>query len=279
MFSATASDYLRAHRRSAAYGPHLLPGRKIERALFPGVMPIVLAAASLAPPIGVTRLAYSAGLLVAFDGSLGFNGLLYPYLYDLFQPIRGLRVPARFSVIAGLSLAILAGFGMRRFLRRLSARGSQVAFAAAVLALVFDLKPDLELRPVWRAPPPVYVSLGPPEKIVLAEFPIPGDPFGFGSNTSYMYFSLWHGANMVNGYSGFMPPSYAELAHAVPGFPTDAGLTLLKERGVTHVTVNCALYRGECPQVLQALDGRPELRRVSEGRWEGRPAVVYKLLK
>ena len=58
----------------------------------------------------------AAGLLVAFDGSLGFNGLTYPYLYKWLSPIRGLRVPARFSVLVALSLAVLAGFGVRRLL-------------------------------------------------------------------------------------------------------------------------------------------------------------------
>jgi hypothetical protein len=277
VFSATASDYLRAHYRSALYGPHLLPGRKIERALFPGVIPIVLTAVSLGPPIGVTRLAYASGLLVAFDGSLGFHGLMYPYLYDWFPPLRGLRVPARFSVLVGLSLAILSGFGMRRFLRRLTPRRSQFAFVAVVLALIADLKPTMSLRPVWREPPPIYASLEPVDKIVLAEFPIPGDPFGFGFNTHYMYFSLWHGANMVNGYSGFLPPSYEELARVAGAFPSESVTAFLKQRGVTHVTVNCAFYRDECPQILQAFDGQASLRRVTEGRWQGAPSVLYQL--
>ena len=141
--------------------------RKIERALFPGVMPIVLTAAALAPPVGFVRLAYVAGLFVAFDGSLGFHGLLYPYLYDWFPPVRGLRVPARFSVIVGLSLAILAGFGMRRWLLRLSRGWSTAAFGAVVMLLAIDLGPSLELQTVWREPPSIYAALD-PAKTVLA---------------------------------------------------------------------------------------------------------------
>jgi hypothetical protein len=278
-FSATAADYLRAHQRSALYGPHLLPGRKIERALFPGVMALVLTAVSLAPPIGLVRLAYGAGLLVAFDGSLGFNGLLYPYFYEWFLPIRGLRVPARFSVILGLSLAILSGFGVRRMLVRVPPRASSILFVVVVVAVIADLRPILALRPVWREPPPVYASLGAADRIVLAEFPLPGDPFGFGANTRYMYFSVWHGAGMVNGYSGFLPPSYEKLAETMSGFPTDAAIALLKARGVTHVTINCAFAHEECVQLLDILDGHRAFRRVSEGRWEGAPVVIYQLIR
>ena len=278
VFSATASDYLRAHQRSALYGPYLLPGRKIERALFPGVLPIVLAIASLAPPVGLVRLAYAAGLLIAFDGSLGFHGLIYPYLYDWFPPMRGLRVPARFSVIVGLSLAILSGFGMRRLLTRLSPGKAQVAFAAAVILLAFDLRPNLSLEPVWPEPPPIYAAVN-AQHTVLAEFPVPDDPFGFGFNTSYMYFSLWHGANMVNGYSGFLPASYEELAKGLGSFPSTSSVALLRQRGVTHLTLNCALYRDDCSPVLRAFDSEPALRRVTEGRWQGAPAVLYELIR
>ena len=73
IFSAEPADYLRAHARSALYGNHSLPGRQPERALFPGVVPVALAAVGVAPPIGLARIAYSAGLLLAFDGSLGIQ--------------------------------------------------------------------------------------------------------------------------------------------------------------------------------------------------------------
>jgi hypothetical protein len=278
IFSATASDYLRAHQRSALYGRNLLPGRQIERALFPGTIPIVLAAASLAPPVGLVRLAYVTGLVVAFDGSLGFHGLLYPYFYDWFPPVRGLRVPARFSVVVGLSLAILAGFGIRRWLVRLSPAFSTVAFVAAVMLLAVDLRPILTLQPVWREPPAVYAALD-PSKTVLAEFPIPHDPYEFAFNTSYMYFSIWHGVGLVNGYSGFLPPSYEELAKGLAHFPDDRSVGLLRARGVTHVSLNCTLYRDDCSPRLYAFDNHPALRRVTEGRWEGAPVVIYQLLR
>ena len=60
------------------------------------------------------RLVYAAGLLVAFDGSLGFNGVSYPFLHRWFAPIRGIRSPARFAAIVGLSGGLIGPPGTSR---------------------------------------------------------------------------------------------------------------------------------------------------------------------
>ena len=52
-----------------------------------------------------------------FDWSLGFKGLTYDDLYKRSVVHRGMRVPARFSVVVGAALALLAAFGARRLLR------------------------------------------------------------------------------------------------------------------------------------------------------------------
>ena len=275
IFSAVPTDYLRAHPRSALYAERMLSGRQPERALFPGVVPIALAAVGLVPPLGAVRLAYAAGMLLAFDGSLGMHGLSYPFLYDWLSPIRGLRVPARFSVLVALSLAVLSGFGVRRLLER---RGGTVAgravFAVTVAAAVVNVWPNLPLRPIWSRPPPIYSALAGTTNVVLAEFPMPPD---YVFNTQYMYFSIWHWASMVNGYSGFMPASYDELQKAAGAFPEPPSIETLKRRGVTHVSVNCALYRGGCDELLVHLATLPDLRQVSAGLWQGKRTVLYEL--
>ena len=275
LFSATPSDYLRAHFRSAIYGSRMLPGRLPERALFPGLVPIALAAVGLVPPLGSIRLAYTAGLLLAFDGSLGFNGLSYPLLFDWLSPIRGLRVPARFSVLVALSLAVLGGFGMQRLLAaRATATASRAMFAATVIAAVVNVWPNLPLREVWPEPPPIYGALAGVPHVVLAEFPVPVD---YGFNTPYMYFSIWHWRQMVNGYSGFLPHSYEQFQLDVTDFPDPSSIAALRVLGVTHVTVNCAFYRGGCDELLTRLDGLPDLRKVAEGRWQGQRVRLFEL--
>ena len=272
--SATPADYLRADLRSARYGTITLPGRKPERALFPGVTPLVLSGAGLLPPIGSVQLATLAGLLVAFDGSLGFNGLSYPALYEWFPPIRGLRVPARFSILVGFSLAILSGFGARRMLRRRTGISGHVLFSLLIVAVMADFQPILRLRSAWRDPPSVYASLAGRTDVVLAEFPFPRQLADLDDNLIYMYFSVWHGAAMVNGYSGFFPPDYADVIKGLAGFPDADAFGLLRQRGVTHVTVNCAFYGNRCDTILETLDAMPLVRPLAHAKWEQLPVHV-----
>jgi hypothetical protein len=276
-YSATPADYLRAHPRSAMWGNMSLPGRQPERALFPGVMVLLLAAVALFPPFGGVRLIYSVGLLTAFIISLGFNTPLYAYLYDGLSFIRGLRVPARCSIFVGFTLALLAGFGARRILANRSRLIGSGLLAALVVAIGIDLHPALRLEPVWSDPPPIYGKLSGHNGVVLAEFPFGGNPRGYTSNVPFMYFSIWHWAQLVNGYSGHYPDGQLELEIALYKFPDAESIRLLRERGTTHVSVNCALYRGGCERLLEEVDAVPDLHLVASGRWQSQPVRLYEL--
>ena len=159
-YSATPLDYLRGNLHSALWKDRILPPEP-ERALFPGVMPLALAAIGIAPPLSAIRLVYIAGLFVALDCSFGFNGAFYPLLHRSFPPVRGLRVPARFSVLVGLTLSIFAGFGARRVLgwcrSRRSQRGRRLPSWPCLVAI--DAWPALPLVPVWKEPPAIYDTL------------------------------------------------------------------------------------------------------------------------
>jgi hypothetical protein len=276
-YSATAADYLRAHPRSAMWGHRTLPGRMPERALFPGAVILLLAAVALIPPLGATRAAYVVGLLVTFELSRGFNSALYPYLYDWLPFFRGLRVPARASMLVGLTLALLAAFGVRRLLAGRPAWLQHGALAVLVAAIAIDLRPVLRLEPVWPEPPPLYGLVSGEPNVVLAEFPFGGNPTRFTPNVPYMYFSLWHWAPILNGYSGHSPPGQVDFETAVASFPAPAAVDLLRARGATHVTINCALYRGGCEELIAAVDGLPAFRVVTSGRWNGAPVRLYEL--
>lgn len=277
-YSADLSDYFRPHPRLAMYGGHLLADVNPERALFPGLTPLVLSGVALATPLGPIRLAYTASLAVALDMSRGMKGALYPYLYDWFPPLRGMRVPARFSVILAISLAVLGAFGARRLLARVrSPRARSAVFAALVVAVTIDLQPKLDLLPVWHAPPPIYETLANRTDVVLAEFPFELNLPMTTNELPFMYFSVFHGLPMVNGYSGFTPPNHEKLVQDVRGFPDDTALAALRARGVTHVTVNCALMGDSCAAFLARSDQSPALRLVQSAEWEGKPARLYEL--
>jgi hypothetical protein len=50
--------------------------------------------------------------------------------------------------------------------------------------------------------------------------------------------STAHWRPIVNGYSGFQPPSFYQHAQVLQGFPDDASRALLRELGITHVFVH-----------------------------------------
>ena len=276
-YSATASDYLRAHPRSATWGERMLPGRQPERALFPGVMILLLAAVALVPPLGITRTVYAAAMLLAFEISRGFNSPMYPPLYDALAFLRGLRVPARASILVALSLALLAGFGARRLLAGRGVTAARAMLAALVIAIGIDLRPLLRLEPVWREPPPVYGAIAGTRDVVLAEFPIGGAPRTYTANVPFMYFSLWHWADMVNGYSGHYPPGQVDYEEGFRTFPDGPSIALLRSRRVTHITITCALYRAGCDELLARVDATPDFRLVTAGKWENQPVRLYEL--
>ena len=278
-YSADIKDFLRPHQRLKTYAGRLLPDEHPERALFPGLSPLVLTAVALAPPIGQVRLAFLAGLLLSGDMTQGMNGFLYPILYEVFPPIRGMRVPARFSILLGIALAVLSAFGVRRLLAKCRTPQTRALALAGMTALVLiDLRPHLELMPVWREPPPIYEALkAEPGNVVLAEFPFEIDRPLVTDEIPFMYFSMWHWLPLVNGYSGFLPPGREALPEVVRGFPDGASIAALRLHGATHVTINCALMGSDCDAVMRRADETPALTLIKEAAWEGRPVRLYRL--
>jgi len=279
-YSADVSDYFRPHFRLTTYAGRLLPAIHPERALFPGLTPLVFGAAGLVPPLGPIRLAYAAGLAVAYDMSRGMKGWLYPVLYEWFPPIRGMRVPARFAVILGISLVVFAAFGVRRLLGRFRApRTRAVLFGIMIAAAMVDLRPTLALEPLWHEPPAIYAGLAGRTDVVLAEFPFTA-PQSVDVQLAFMYFSVRYGfLPMVDGYSGFVPAAHAQLVEDMDAFPDAASIDLLRARGVTHVTANCALMPERCAAFLERAAASPALKLVASEEWEGQPVRLYELVR
>ncbi len=270
LFSAEPLDYTRPHARLASHYWRSRQWNSPERALFPGFTAPALAIAAVAPPFGAVTAATIASAALAFDWSLGANGLTYDELYRWVLPYRGMRVAARFSIFVGTSLILLAAFGTSRLLRALrNSRAQLIAFLFVVAAVMIDLRPVLLLRNYWRTVPPIYAAVNP--QMVLAEFP-------FEPGVDQMYFSTSHWARLFNGYSGFFPDSFIRMARQVDTFPSDSSLQALRTAGATHVTVNCALYRRRCDAILGGLDASARVRLISSGMWEGSEVRLYELI-
>ena len=271
--SALPSDYADTHIRMSSDVWHLWhsrEGNRNERELFPGLSTLALASAGLIPPLTGAAVATVVAGALTFDWSLGFNGLTYDDLYKRSVVHRGMRVPARFSVVLGAALALLGAFGARRLLRRGRSPGAQRAICAGLaLAVLFDLKFDPRLQPYFDSIPSIYARVSP--EMVLAEYPRDHD-------TDYMYFSTRHQARLLWGYSGFMP-NQPRLWAAFDALPTPAGVEELRQLGATHLTYNCRLERRErsCEWIVQQFDDNPALELVASERWEGKAVRLYRL--
>jgi hypothetical protein len=269
VFSAQPRDYAAINGRMLSYSWRSRVRNRVERELFPGTSTLALAAAGIVPPLTGAAAATAVAGALTFDWSLGFNGLTYDDLYDHSVVHRGMRVPARFSVVVGAALALLGAFGARRVLRLGRSANAQNAICAALaLLVIFDLRFDAGLQPYFRSVPAIYARVTP--DMVLAEFPADHE-------IDYMYFSTRHQAHLLTGYSGFMPVD-RELSAALNAFPSPEGLEALRRRGATHVTYNCRFERRErsCEAMAEALDASPSLALVASERWQAVDVRLYR---
>jgi hypothetical protein len=277
--SATWRNYLAPPEVNAVYGKVFARFRDPERRLFPGFVAIALAIVGLVPRkrdntkpgwFRTPQFAYALGLILAFDVSLGFNGVIYRGLYDYFLPFKALRVPARMGLMVGFSLAVLAGYGATRIAEQLrSARMRRVLLTVlGVLMLVEYASTPLEFWTAPRRPPDSYADLvrdaGDSPTSVIFEFPT-----GHLEDPEYLYYSTFHWQYLVNGYSGFFPPSYRKVANAARVFPDETSMNVIKSHGVRYLVIHGEwLYGARYEELVADLDRRPDLRLVSRRPWQ-----------
>jgi hypothetical protein len=275
-YSAKIEDYLKPHFRSYPYEPWS-HGGMAERQLFPHVAPVVLALAGMSPPLSVAQVGYTIALAASVEASLGMNGYTFPMLRAVVPGYAGLRVPARFSILAGLSLAILGGYGAARLFARWP--GARTWLALAMLgAIMVESLPNIDLEQVWREPPAIYDALATQPDAVVAEMPVPSRTGLAWSDTRYEYFSTFYWYRMVNGNSGFAPPSYLELLAQEEEFPDDNSLAYLRKRGVNYVAWHGAFTNPvRYANTAAILEARSDIELVAVAPWEGSESRLYRL--
>jgi hypothetical protein len=267
--SAVPSDYLDTHRRMASYQWHSRAGNRPERELYPGTSSLVLAVTGVVLAPGAVTLALTCGAVAAFEWSLGVNGVTYVWLYELLVPYRGMRVPARFSVLMGSCLILLGAYGAHALLRRLRPGAARAMFITIGAVVLLDLRMTTTLVDYWPTVPEIYDGLS--GEAVLAEFPA-------GHEVDYMYFSTTHWAQLLGGYSGYIP-SDPDLEASRRLFPSREAIASLRARGATHLTYNCAFERSKerCGYTLEQLERIPTVSLVRAGRWSEAEVRLYRL--
>jgi hypothetical protein len=241
-YSAIASDFLRVPPYNALRGrPD--PAAAEERTLYPGAVPIVLAAAALLPPVGSTTVVYAVLSAVAIEGALGTHGFLFPAMQRIAPGVSSLRSPARFGAPMLLFVAMLAAKGMTRVNTRWPASRTIVTLAAIAICLI----------EYWSAPIPVrafngraseatqYLAAQPAGSVVL-ELPVPTPGALWLYETTYQARSIHHWQPLINGYSAFAPERYQQTLDVLRTFPSEQSLSYLRNRGVKFIVINRAYY-------------------------------------
>lgn len=162
-----------------------------------------------------------------------------PVLQPLWDAVPGLahyRVPWRFAFQMPLALALLAGLAAATVDIRFGERSPGlvgVATAAAVAALcgqVWARIPTLEIRG-RAAVPPVYAWLArqtSPADAAMLEVPAGTVEHRAYADPEYVYWSLYHGHRLVNGYSGYRPGGYSVLLDLVEQLPNADALAAIR---------------------------------------------------
>lgn len=278
-YSAEAVSYLATPSGNRLWGwtAGVLGDR--EKRLSAGVLAYALAVPALLPPFQPWAIGLLGGAAFSFEASRGLEGLIYPTLYRVVSPLKGLRVPARFAVVVLLAVAGLAAIGVARLERDFGAsRWWPIVVTVLIAGLLIEYATTVHLRSLPRKTPGLYAWLADQPPTVLAHFPMPRANALPGDEADFQYFAQYHRHQLVNGNSGYYPRNYVQLLGRVIGFPDARSLRALRDAGVSLVIVHASRYEKETyDRVIAALEGIPEVSPVGEFLDEAAATRVYRL--
>ncbi len=186
-------------------------------------------------------------------------GLTMPFglLHEHVPGFGGIRVAARFAVIAWLTLAMLAATGYVMVTRNIRGRtrtGLGVLVGALILMELAAPAPRADIS-TTDATLAVYRALDDRGSEPVVELPMvqpldPGEGFVWATVESpRMLFSTidWH--PRVNGYSGYVPPGYAEDIDVLNTFPSPIAVERMRQLGVRYAVLHLGTA-GYTPQQI-----------------------------
>ena len=246
---------------------HLLPFRPVaqtaehEKWLFPGlVLPSLILLGSFGGASGISAvrrrrlrrifwLIMGAAFLISLGPYLVAFGvhtripMPYLVLYHIVPGFAAMRVPGRFALLVVLAASPLAALGAVRCgdaVRRWfpSVAGSARVLASVGLIGLFLMELGGKAVLLVRAPaaegvPEIYGRLAAARPGPIVELP-------FGDDYRYVYFTTVHWQPLVNGVSGFTPPTYAEVTDALADLPARRSAEYAAAIGVKAVVLHTA---------------------------------------
>jgi len=256
-----------------AHGPRWIWG---ETTLFLGWIPLLLAVAGavIAWSRGGERIRFAryfvvlAVLAVALavgpspfeiaSGTWGwtpFGLLMHVPGVDLF------RVPARFTELLTIAIAMLAAVAAAWMHARLGWRGRATTIVLTIAALVEFRVADFPGGP--PAPfriPKVYRYLTKAPRGAVVSLPDFADTEIWFEEPDYQYFSTVHWLPIANGYSRAEPAGFRPLMDRLQQFPLPDAIASLRAARIAYVVLHGKEYRDRAPQVLAAAIASHDVR-------------------
>jgi hypothetical protein len=248
-----------------------------EKRLFPGLVLPVLALLGSFGGVGkvpadrvrrVRRMSWlimGAGWLISLGPYLSVLGhdtrvpLPYLLLYRVVPGFASMRVPGRFALLVVLAAVPLAALGALRCGEKIAkwfspdARWQHLAAPVTSVVLISLFLFELGWKPLPLVPIPVGPEIPPVYHWLAAERPGPvlELPFGPDMNPAwtrenhgllnderYVYFSTVHWQPLVNGASGFTPPTYDEMREALRNLPSPPAIQYATAAGLRAIVVH-----------------------------------------
>jgi hypothetical protein len=277
-YSAEPFDYLQPNPDNRLYRRPPAQAHE-ERSLFPGITAMLLAVLALLGQRNRLVVLYGLLLVLAFDLSLGLNGVLYPVVSSVVPLLSSLRAPSRFASLFLLSLSVLAGIGWHWVGSKLPRWGLPIATVlVAVVCLAEYWSAPLMVRAPIMRPPHVQQWLRTVPNTVIVDLPLPEPESLWNYEVTFQYYSIFHWHRLVNGYSGYPAKDYVRTLTRLEDFPTPRAIAELRSLGVQYVVVHERMYQGaEFGHLVERLVGHPDFAEPVTLQDPVDPAYVFPL--
>jgi hypothetical protein len=198
-------------------------------------------------PLVFYALATVAMWLFALGPTARFLGqrILYKAPYSWLMMLPGFRdefrVPARFAMMAVLTLAVAAALAFEKLFASRSTHARVVVAGILGGAIVADSW--IESFPVVAAPAPLLIPASVPEDAVIAELPM-----GTFEDAIAMNHAMVHQRPILNGLSGYDPPHYRIIRDALK-----EGLVEVLSPIARHASIAIFVQRKDAPELVPRL--------------------------
>lgn len=174
--------------------------------------------------------------------------LPFTFLYKVFIPMHGTRVPGRFSMFYSLFLALLGGKGLCLILRSQKNNLTKylIGLFISCLVLIESYSGPISFPEAMESENlEVYRFLKADNNIeVVVELPI-GVPAVDNNvhNIRSLVPTIYHGKQTINGYGGFFPNGYNNLSYYLTReFPSEESIEVLQGLGVDAIVIRLSYF-------------------------------------